>query len=50
MQTLFIQQPVDKFTIVDNPDAFDVTQVADDADYAYILEIEGHIPKDKHDM
>ena len=41
--------PVDQFSMIDNPDAFDVTQVADDADYGYILEIDGYMPKDKHD-
>ena len=42
--------PVDQFSIVDDPDAFDVMQVADDAEYGYILEIEGYMPNNKHDI
>lgn len=39
--------PIDQFSMVDDPDAFDVTQVADDAEYGYILEIDGNMP-DRH--
>ena len=42
--------PIDQFSMVDDPDAFDVTQVADDAEYGYILEIDGYMPNDKHDI
>ena len=40
--------PIDQFSMVDDPDAFDVTQVPDDAEYRYILEIDGYMPNDKH--
>ena len=42
--------PIDQFSMVDNLDAFDVTQVADDAEYGYIMEIDGYMPNDKHDI
>ena len=42
--------PIDQFSMVDDPDAFDVTQVADDAEYGYIMEIDGYMPNDKHDI
>ena len=42
--------PIDQFSMVDDPDAFDVMQVADDAEYGYILEIDGYMPNDKHDI
>ena len=40
--------PIDQFSMVDNLDAFDVTQVADDAEYGYILEIDANIPNRLH--
>ena len=42
--------PIDQFSMVDDPDTFDVTQVADDAEYGYIMEIDGYMPNDKHDL
>ena len=39
--------PIAQFSMEDNPDAFDVTQVTDDAEYGYILEIDGNMP-DRH--
>ena len=38
--------PIDQFSMVDDPDAFDVTQAAADAEYGYILE---YMPNNKHD-
>ena len=35
--------PIDQFSMVDDPDAFDVTQVADDAESAYILKIDRYM-------
>ena len=40
--------PIDQFSMVDNLDAFDVTQVADDAEYGYVLEIDANIPNRLH--
>ena len=40
--------PIDQFSMVDNLDAFDVTQVADDAEYGYVLEIDANIPDRLH--
>ena len=40
---------VDRFSMVDNPVTFDVIQVADNAEYRYILENDEYLPKDKHD-
>ena len=42
--------PVDQFTWVDNVDSFNVTEQEDDAEYGYILEIDGETPVDKHDV
>ena len=39
--------PVDQFTWVDNVDNFNVTEHADDAEYGYVLEIDGETPVDK---
>ena len=39
--------PIDQFSMVDDPDAFDVTKVGDDAEYEYILEIDGYMPNDR---
>ena len=39
--------PIDQFSMEDNPDAFDVTQVTDGAEYAYILEFDRNMP-DRH--
>ena len=41
--------PVDEFEFIDPVDnAIDVTQVADDAEYGYILEVDLHCPPEKH--
>ena len=42
--------PIDQFSMVDDPDTFNVRQVADDAEYEYIVEIDGYMPNDKHDI
>ena len=40
--------PIDQFSMVDNPDVFDAMQVADDAEYGFILEIDANIPNRLH--
>ena len=42
--------PIDQFSMLDDRDTSDVTQVADDAEYGYIMEIDGYMPNDKHDI
>ena len=42
--------PIDQFTMVDEPNNFDVMEVADDAEIGYILEIDGYVPKEKHEQ
>ena len=42
--------PIDQFTMLDEPDNFDVMEVADDAEFGYILEIDGYVPKEKHEQ
>lgn len=41
--------PINQFFMVYDPDAFDVTQVADNAEYRYILEIDGNMPNRHHE-
>ena len=42
--------PVDQFTWMDNVDRFNVMEHDDDAEYGYVLEIDGETPADKHDL
>ena len=42
--------PIDQFSLLDDPDEFDVMQISDDAEYGYFLEIDGYTPDDKHDQ
>jgi len=42
--------PVDQFTWVENVDSFNVMEHDDDAEYGYVLEIDGETPADKHDL
>ena len=42
--------PIDQFSMVPDPDSFNVMEVADDAEYGYILEIDGFTPSGKHDL
>ena len=42
--------PVDQFEWNENPNEIDIKQVADDAEYGYILEVDLHVPSDKHDF
>ena len=42
--------PIDQFSMLPDPESLDVMQIADDAEYGFILEIDGETPVDKHDL
>ena len=42
--------PIDQFTWMENVDSFNVAEHVDDAEYGYIIEIDGETPVDKHDL
>ena len=42
--------PVDQFEWMEHVDEFNVAEHADDAEYGYVLEIDGETPADKHDL
>ena len=42
--------PIDEFSMLENPETLDVMQVEDDAEYGFILEIDGYTPDEKHDQ
>ena len=42
--------PIDEFSMVNNPESLDVMQVGDYDKYGYILEIDGYMPREKHEQ
>ena len=42
--------PIDQFGFAEDPESVDFASVDDDAEFGYILEVDGKTPEDKHDL
>ena len=42
--------PIDQFEFAEDPESVDFASVDDDAEFGYILEVDGKTPEDKHDL